>query len=195
MDFTNKVVIVTGAGRGIGKEIAIKLAKANAQVVACGRNMDNLINLCNALEKEGKKAYPIKIDMESEESIKGAVAKTVEKFGTIDFLVNNAGRMDLCPVVDMSAELFDSIMNVNIRGIFILTREVLPYMIKNNTGKIVNIGSTSGRRGYPEQAAYCASKHALVGFTKCLAYEVKKYKKLFYFCQYILNKNFLFSFA
>ena len=175
MDFTNKVIMVTGANRGIGKETVYRLASLDAQVVACGRNLDALVEIANDLASQGKKVFPVKLDLEDEESIKGAVAKTVEKFGTIDFLINNAGRQELSTVLDMSTEMFDKMMNVNIRGVFILTREVLPYMIKNNCGKIVNIGSTSGRRGYPEQSAYCASKHALVGFTKCLAYEVKKY--------------------
>ncbi len=173
-DFKDKVVLITGGSRGIGKELVYTLAKTGAQVVACARNLDKLIEICNDLTGQGFKAYPIKLDLESEESIKGAVAKTVSMFGTVDILINNAGVQELCPVVDMSTESFDKVMNVNIRGVFIMTREVLPYMKAKKWGKIVSIGSLSGRRGYPEQAAYCASKHALVGFTKCLAYEVQK---------------------
>lgn len=173
-DFKNKVIIVTGASQGIGKELVYTLANEGAQVVAYARNMDKLTAICNDIVSKGQKAYPIKLDLLSEESIKGAVKKTLELFGTIDFLINDAGRMDLYSVEKTSTELFDEIMGVNIRGVFLLTKEVLPVMLKNNTGKIVNIGSTAGRRGYPEQSAYCASKHALVGFTKSLSLELRK---------------------
>ena len=172
-DFNGKTVIITGGSKGIGKELVYTLAKTGAQVVACARNIDKLIEICNDLTSQGFKAYPLKLDLEDEDSIKGAVKKTVSLFGGVDILINNAGVQKLSPVAEMSTEDFDNVMNVNMRGIFIMTREVLPYMKAKKWGKIVNIGSLSGRRGYPEQSAYCASKHALVGFTKCLAYEVK----------------------
>lgn len=169
----DKVVIVTGASQGIGRNIAETLAEKGAKVVLCARNLDKLIEISNSLVSKGFSAYPIKLDLKSEESIKGCVKKVLELYGTVDYLINNAGRMDLYSVENTSTELFDEIMSVNIRGVFLMTREVLPTMKKNNFGKIINIGSTAGRRGYPEQSAYVASKHALVGFTKCLSLELR----------------------
>lgn len=173
-DIKNKVAVITGANRGIGKEIALSLAKEGAKTALLARDLDLLTETANEIETLGGTAYPIKCDLTDEESIKGAVKKVLDVYGTADFLINNAGRMELSPVHKTSTEIFDSIISINLRGVFLLTKEVLPIMLEKNYGKIVNIGSTAGRRGYPEQSAYCASKHALVGFTKALSLELRK---------------------
>jgi len=171
----DKVVLLTGASKGIGKDLAYTLAKEGAKVVACARNIDTLIDICNDITSLGFFAYPMKLDLQDEESIVQVVKKTKELYGQIDILINNAGLLALSEVSKMSTKVFDDIMSINVRGVFLMCREVLDSMIASKSGRIINIGSMAGRRGYPEQSAYCASKHALVGFTKSLALEVKKH--------------------
>lgn len=175
-DLKNKVAIVTGASRGIGREISIRLAEEGAKVALLARDETALHKVRTEIETNGGTAIEVKCELTDETSVKNAVRTVKEAFGTVDYLVNNAGRMELCPVHKTPTEIFDSIIGINLRGVFLLTREVLPVMLEKNFGKIVNIGSTAGRRGYPEQSAYCASKHALVGFTKALSLELRKTK-------------------
>lgn len=175
-DLKNKVAIVTGASRGIGREISIKLAEEGAKVALFARDETALNEVSEYIRSKGGTCISVICELTDETSIKEAVKTVKDTFGTIDCLVNNAGRMELYPVHKTPTEIFDSIIGINLRGVFLLTREVLPVMLEKNFGKIVNIGSTAGRRGYPEQSAYCASKHALVGFTKALSLELRKTK-------------------
>ena len=172
--FENKVALVTGANRGIGREISLALAEKGVKIAACGRNRELLEKVCGEIREMGGEACAFELDLTQEESVKNCVKCAFDTFGRIDFLINNAGRMELYPVHKTPTEIFDDIIGVNLRGVFLMVKEVLPFMLEKNKGKIINIGSTAGRRGYPEQSAYCASKHALVGFTKSLSLELRK---------------------
>lgn len=171
----NKVVMITGAGKGIGREIALLFASEGAVIGAAGRNMDALNAVCEEITASGGKAIPINLDLKCEKSIQEAIDKCTKVLGAIDILVNNAGIIALKKIHETPTELWDDIINTNVRGIFITCKCVLPSMMERRSGRILNIGSMAGRRGYIEQGAYCTSKHALVGLSKVLALETKEY--------------------
>ena len=171
----NKVAIITGGGRGVGKEVAVRFAKAGAKVIITSRTRTELDKVCKEIKSANGFCEACVMDMTSEESIKEGIKSVASKFGSVDILVNNAGTMTLKKICEMSCDEWDSMLNTNVRGVFIACREVLPYMMAKKSGRIINIGSMAGRRGYPEQGAYCASKHALAGLSKVLALETREY--------------------
>jgi len=147
----NKHAVVTGGARGIGAAIARVLEQHGARVTILGRN-----------------TKPIAADVSDPD----AVAQAFASAGRVDILINNAGQAASAPLVKTSLELWRNMMSVNLDGVFHCTRAVLPEMIENGWGRIVNIASTAGLVGYPYVSAYCAAKHGVVGFTRALAREV-----------------------
>ncbi|MCE5324241.1 SDR family oxidoreductase [bacterium] len=170
-----QTAFITGAGRGIGRAIVEAFAAEGAVIAAAARTEKEINTICKQINDNGGKALPIVMDLKSEKSIKSAIQKAHSELGHIDVLVNNAGVMALNKICDTSTQTWDDIMNTNVRGVFITCREVIPQMMERQSGRIINIGSMAGRRGYPEQGAYCTSKHALVGLSKVLAIETQKY--------------------
>ncbi len=170
-----QAAFVTGASRGIGRAIVEAFAREGAAVAAAARSEDELRELCGRIESGGGRAVPVPMDLASEESIRQAVAKARAELGQIDVLVNNAGILRLHRITDTPTEVWDETMSVNVRGVFLTCRQVLPEMIERRSGRIINVGSSAGRRGYVEQGAYCASKHALAGLTKVLTLETQEY--------------------
>lgn len=170
-----QVAFITGASRGIGRAIAETFAEEGASVAAAARSEAEIAALCGRIVSSGGKAIAIKLDLRSEESVKQAIARARSELGPIDILVNNAGVIALKKIVDTETEVWDDLMDTNARGAFLTCREVLPEMIERRKGRIINVGSTAGRRGYDEQGAYCASKHALAGLSKVLAIETQRY--------------------
>lgn len=166
-----KVAIVTGSGRGIGKAIALKLASEGAKLILTARSKNEIDKVC----KEAKNAIAIKCDVSKEEDVKNVIRKAIDKFGRIDILVNNAGVGYWGNVIDTKIEEFDEMMNINVRGVFLFTKIVLPYMIKQKEGFIINIASIAGKQASPGLAGYCASKFAVVGFSQALFQEVRNY--------------------
>jgi len=171
----NQTAFITGASRGIGREIARVFAGEGAAIAAAARSRNELAELCDSINAAGGRAVPILMDLREEDSIKAAVAEAKAKLGPIDILVNNAAIIALKKLSETSTELWDDVMSTNIRGLFITCREALGEMMARRAGTIINVGSTAGRRGYTDQGAYCASKHALVGLSKVLAIETQKY--------------------
>jgi len=170
-ELTGKSVFITGASKGIGREIAALFAAEGASVAVAARSVSALQDLCAGIQQSGGTAIPVPMDLCSEESIKGAVGQATAHLGKIDILVNNAAVIALKPIHETDTSTWDQVMNTNIRGLFITCREVLPGMRERRCGRILNLGSMAGRRGYVEQGAYCASKHALVALSKVLALE------------------------
>lgn len=170
-----QVALITGASKGIGREIAMAFAGEGAKIAAAARSLPLLEELCEEIRAAGGTAIAIEMDLTSEESIKKAVVETQSKLGAIDILVNNAAIITLNKIIDTPTYVWDDVMSINVRGLFITCREVLPQMMERKSGKIINIGSMAGRRGYPEQGAYCTSKHALVGLSKVIALETAKH--------------------
>jgi len=171
-----QVAFITGASRGIGRAIAEAFAREGALVAAAAaRSEGEITALCDRINSSGGRAIAIKLDLRSEEFVKQAIAGAQSELGPIDILVNNGGVIALKKITDTPTEVWNDVMDTNARGAFLTCREVLPGMIERKNGRIINIGSTAGRRGYDEQGAYCASKHALAGLSKVLSIETQKY--------------------
>jgi NAD(P)-dependent dehydrogenase (short-subunit alcohol dehydrogenase family) len=175
-ELEGKVVLVTGATRGIGKEIAKTFAGQKCAVAVTGRDEKAGREVAEELAETGAKAVYETLDVTDREQAEKAVAKVEGKLGSIEILVNNAGVSDMNLVVDLSDESWDRNMDVNAKGTFIMSQLAVRRMIENDIkGKIINISSAGGKLGAPFLAHYCASKFAVVGFTQSLALEVAKH--------------------
>ncbi len=185
MDLEGKNAIVTGAARGIGLGIALKLAEAGANVAmidlgnpadpALTYNLAAQTDLQRAVEEVQRrevKAIPILADVTRQEDCQRMAAETARQLGSIDILVNNAGIIAVGPVADFAEEQWDRVMAVNAKGPFLSAKACIPHMTKNKEGAIVNIASIAGKKGYGGISAYCASKFAVVAFTQALAEEL-----------------------
>ncbi len=171
----DSVTLVTGGSKGIGEKIAKFFAPCGAKVAICGRNEEALKRVANEISEEGGICLPIAADVSDEKQVEAMVSKIEAELGPVDILINNAAELILSKITEMSLTDWERLMAINVRGVFLCCRAVLPSMMERKTGRIINIGSLAGRRGYPEQGAYCASKHALVGLTKVLAIETQPY--------------------
>jgi 3-oxoacyl-[acyl-carrier protein] reductase len=171
--------IVTGSGRGIGKETAVLLARKGTNVVICSRTDSELRSVVGEIEKLTGKAnvLGIKCDVSVSSQVNSLMRSTVEKFGseTIDILVNNAGVAFNKRLVDTSEQEWDQTINTNLKGSFLFAKAVLPYMIKRRSGVIVNVNSGAGKAGFSNLSAYCASKFGLLGLAESLALELGEY--------------------
>lgn len=174
-ELRDKVVIVTGAGQGIGREIALSFAKNGAKTVLIDIS-ETIFEVLKEIESIGAQGIAIKCDVSNSSETEKAVNKAIEKFGKIDILVNNAGIYPFKQFKDMSEEEWDRVLNVNLKGVFNFTRAALPKMIEQRRGKIINIASIAGAIvGFSNLAHYSASKAGIVGFTRALALEVAQY--------------------
>lgn len=175
VNLKGKVAIVTGAGHGIGREIALSLARNGADVVVTDIT-DAIFDVGKEIEAIGSKALPIKCDVTDFEQAKDVPKKVSEKFEKVDILVNNAGIYPEKAFLDMTEDDWNTVLSVNLRGAFHCTKSVIPEMIKQRYGKIVSISSIAGSVvGFRNLVHYSASKAALVGFTRSLALEVAQY--------------------
>jgi len=169
-----KIVLVTGASRGIGRAIAVGLAKRGFDVAIndIERQKDALQDVVKEIEASGRRVLTVYADVSNKTDVETMVQKTVDNFGRIDAVVNNAGILIASDVEHLKEEHWDSVLDVNAKGTFLVVQAVLPFMKKQNYGRIVNIASIGGKHGAPEQAHYSASKAAVMGFTRVLAQEV-----------------------
>lgn len=175
MRLVNKVAIVTGAGRGIGKAIALALAKEGADLVVVSRTPSEFMETAKEVEVLGRQALTLKVDVSKKEDVDSMVNLTMQKFGKIDVLVNNAGASMVRPSEELSEEDWDKTIAVNLKGVFLCSQAVGRIMIKQKMGKIINISSMAGKIGLPMRAAYCAAKAGVIALTKVLAVEWAKY--------------------
>jgi NAD(P)-dependent dehydrogenase (short-subunit alcohol dehydrogenase family) len=175
MRLENKVAAVTGAGRGIGRAIALILAKNGANVVISDINLQEAIQVAKEIEELGRKSLAIKTDVTSKKDVENLIKKTVEKFNTIDIMVSNAGVSSMEYVVDMPEDKWDFNMDVNLKGTFLVTQAAAKQMISQQKGKIICIASMAGKGGVAIQAHYNASKHGVVAYVKSLAQELAPY--------------------
>jgi len=174
-NISDKVIILTGASKGIGRVTVRKLSEYNPKLVLISRNLLELEELRQVLNCEDANVLLMEANVSFESDCKRIVDEAINKFGTIDVLINNAAQFCRNKVIDLSVKDFDRVMSTNIRGVFMLTKLALPFMIIQNQGTIINISSTAGKRGYVGGAAYAASKFALNGFSECLLREVREY--------------------
>ncbi|MFW6154002.1 MAG: SDR family oxidoreductase [Planctomycetota bacterium] len=167
-DLHDQVALVTGAGRGIGRALTLALARRGATVVAAARTESQLHRV--AAEAAGK-VVPWRLDLTDADDVADVFRAVGERFARLDILINNAGLGLYGPVAEMPLEQFDRVLTVNLRGGFAACQQAMRLMIPRRRGYIINISSVVGFKGYPNQAAYTASKHGLMGLTKSLAVE------------------------
>ncbi|MDM5190575.1 glucose 1-dehydrogenase [Bacillus sp. DX4.1] len=173
MDVKDKVVIITGGGTGIGKAVALKLADAGAKVIInYSRSEKEALETVNEIKQRGGTARAIKANVAKEEEVKAMVFQTIQFFGTVDCLVNNASITAQIPMDDLDSvtdQVWDSLFNVNVKGMFHCVKAVVPYMKKQKSGAIVNMGSVAGITGLGSSIPYAATKSAIHTMTKSLA--------------------------
>ncbi len=169
----NNVAVITGGNRGIGKQIALKLAKAGYDIAINYRSEEeDLEPFTSEIKETGVEVFTYKCDVTVFEECEDFIKNVISKFGKIDVLVNNAGITKDGLLMRMKKEDFESVIDVNLIGTFNITRNVIPYMVKAKSGRIVNIASVVGISGNAGQTNYSASKAGIIGFTKSLAKEV-----------------------
>lgn len=171
---TEKVAFVTGAGRGIGKAIALQLAKEGVHIGLIARTEEALKDVAKEIEGYGVKVGYAAADVSSMEQVEQAVARITEQVGPADILINNAGIGTFGKLVEMDPAEWKQMIDVNLMGTYYVTRAVLPQMIEKNAGDIINISSTNGLSGAATSSAYSASKFGVIGLTESLAQEVRR---------------------
>ncbi len=172
LELENKKALITGAGRGIGKEIAFRLAAAGADVAVCDIDEETANATAEDLRGLGRRAEGFKADVSNGEDVSNLVKSFVEAFGGIDILVNNAGITRDGLIMRMKEQDWDAVLNINLRSAFLCSKEVCRPMMKARGGKIINIASVVGLMGNAGQANYSASKAGMIGLTKTLAREL-----------------------
>ena len=178
MDLKNKVAIITGARRGMGRTHALALAGAGAKVVVSDISLEDCAKVVKEIEKQGGEAIAIQCDISVKKEVDEMVEQTIKKWGKIDVLVNNAGILQFVPFLEMTEKDWDKIMDVNLKGYFLCTQACAKEMAKQKSGVIVNIASVAmGQQGvgFPNIVHYCASKGGIAGMTEALALELAPY--------------------
>ncbi|MFB6497102.1 3-ketoacyl-ACP reductase [Bacillus haynesii] len=171
----NKTALITGGGRGIGRATAIALAKEGVHIGLIGRTAANLEKAAEELKAFGVKVSVTAADVKDLTAVERAVQSVKEELGQIDILINNAGIGGFAGFLEQSPEEWENIIQVNLMGVYNVTRAVLPEMIERKAGDIINISSTAGQRGAAGTSAYSASKFAVLGLTESLMQEVRKH--------------------
>ena len=169
---TDKVALVTGANSGIGREIALTFAQEGATVVLAARREAKLKEVAREVRNRGGESLVVPTDVSQEDQVVAMVGQALAEFGRVDVLVNNAGMGHWGPVVEFKTEEWDEVFAVNVKGTFLCCREVLPGMVEQRSGRIINISSDAGVIPFAEDSAYCAAKAAVIAFSRCLALEM-----------------------
>ena len=171
----DKVVLITGAGQGIGEGIALRLAEDGGDIIVSDVNEENAKKVSENIIKNGGKSIALKIDVSNSASVNNGVKKVIEEFKRIDILVANAGIVQIKGVEDITEEDWDKLMAVNLKGVFLTDKAVIPFMKSQKSGKIINCSSIAGRVGAAYFAHYCAAKFGVIGFSQSIAKELAKY--------------------
>lgn len=172
MELQNKAVIITGASSGIGLEIAQTLAAAGARLALAARSMDKLENGAAELAATGAPLIVVPTDVTREADCQALVRATKDAFGRVDVLINNAGFAPPASLLDTTEELWDSTLNVCLKGVYLMTRAAVRVMLEQEGGTVLNISSLTGKYGYENRSAYCAAKWGVHGFTEALRVEL-----------------------
>jgi 3-oxoacyl-[acyl-carrier protein] reductase len=166
------VAVITGAGQGIGREIAVAFSMRDTHVVIADIHGANAVKVKDEIQNAGKTALAIEVDVSSEESVTLMIEQTLKEFGTIDVLINNAGIYPSASIEELTAESWNRVIGTNLTGAFLCSRAVVPTMLEKKKGRVINLSSTTAFRGARNGAHYAASKAGIIGFTKALALEL-----------------------
>ena len=172
---SGKKAIITGAGKGIGRATALALAKEGVSLGLIARTEGDLQKVADEVKADGVDVYVASADVSSNEQVTSAVDKLLSQLGTVDILINNAGIAKFGGFLELDVEEWEKVIQVNLLGMYYVTRAVLPKMIDNKSGDIINISSTAGEKGGPVTSAYSASKAGVLGLTESLAMEARKH--------------------
>jgi gluconate 5-dehydrogenase len=172
LSLKEKIAVVTGGSRGIGKSIALAFSKAGAKVVVAATKKELLDNVVGEIQREGGESFAVRCDLNKDEDLSNLIAQTTDRYGRLDILVNNAG---ISPFVKKSEEVnkeeWELVIRINLTAPFLLSKEAAKVMMRNNWGRIINIASVGGLVGFPRQIAYCVTKGGLLQMTRVLAVE------------------------
>ena len=170
-----KVAIITGGSSGIGRATAIALAKERVKITVAARRAEEGEETVRLVKEAGSEGIFVKTNVAKEDDVRSLVEKSVKTYGRLDYAFNNAGIEEtMTPLVDQTSDIFDQIMNVNVKGVWLCMKYEIPEMIRNGGGAIVNTSSGAGVIGFPQMPIYIASKHAVLGLTKSAALEYAK---------------------
>jgi 3-oxoacyl-[acyl-carrier protein] reductase len=175
MRLKDKVAIITGGGRGIGRALALGFADEGAHITVAARTQAQIENVAAEVEARGRRSLAFPCDVSEEDDVRSMIAKTLETFGKIDILINNAAVSGIRPVYGFPKRSFERILAINLVGTFLCTKHVWRSMKGDGGGSIINVSSLGGLEGYPLLSAYCASKWGQIGFTKACAEEGKRF--------------------
>jgi meso-butanediol dehydrogenase / (S,S)-butanediol dehydrogenase / diacetyl reductase len=188
--FEGRGVVVTGAAQGMGRAIAKGFLTEGARAVLCDVNEDGVRETAEELGTKGT-AFAVRCDVTSSGDVEDLVAAAIDHLGAVDVFVNNAGTITMRQVVELGEDEWDLVMDVNAKGVFLCTRAILPHMLDRKSGAIVNIASQAGKRGYKLFAHYCASKAAVIVFSKGVALEVAPHVRINCVCPGIVNTDMM----
>jgi ketoreductase len=169
---SNRIALVTGGGSGIGKAIALQMAKNGAKVAIAARRRERIERTAEESRKLGLSMLPIQLDIRKKTDVERGVAAIVAEWGAINILVNNAGISGLSLMDDPSDAKWYDVIDTNLNGTYLVTKTVLKHMPDHSAGRVINISSVLGKFGVPGYTAYCAAKHGMIGFTRALALEI-----------------------
>jgi len=174
---TQRTALITGSTRGIGKETALLLLQKEFNVIISSRSQQSTDNVIQEIHdkfpSKKENILVLKCDVSQQSDVKSLVDISIKTFGKIDILINNAGIVYFKSIMDTTAEEWNNTIDTNLKGIFLFTKEVLPYMLENKSGSIIiNVSSGAGKSGFPNLSAYCASKFGVIGFTESIANEL-----------------------
>jgi meso-butanediol dehydrogenase/(S,S)-butanediol dehydrogenase/diacetyl reductase len=175
MEFADKIIIVTGAGRGIGRATAEMFAQKGARVMVTDVNESRAQETSRCIESAGGKSKALKLDVAAAAEVDTLFEWVATEYGHIDILIANAGIISMSPILEMTEQEWDDVMTVNAKGVFLCCRAAIRYMIPEKKGKIVTMSSIAGKTGIPITSHYSASKFAVIGFTQALAREVVRW--------------------
>lgn len=175
IDLTNKVAIVTGARRGIGRAIALAIAAAGGKVVVNDLDLPEVEKVARVVKEKGGEALPVQADISVKKQVQDMVDAACKKFGRIDILVNNASILRVAPFLEAKEEDWDATLAVNLKGTFLCSQAVARKMLEQRYGKIINVASNAGKVARTNNAAYCASKAGVILLTRVTALELAKY--------------------
>jgi 3-oxoacyl-[acyl-carrier protein] reductase len=182
MNLAGQTVLVTGGSKGIGRAICLALAMEGANIIIAARNESKINEIVDKLKKMGCKALAIQADVRNEEDVRHLISRTVDEYGRLDILINNAGVANKKRLEETTLEEYNEIMDTNLKGVFLCTKYAIPHIRNSENGKIINISSGAGLHGIPEFSVYCASKFGVNGITESIASELEGEIKVYSIC-------------